>query len=54
VINNGHKKYLAKLSKETREYIRGIVKSTCIEKGVKGGLYWPLEENVETTLEGND
>jgi hypothetical protein len=30
MINNGHKKYLAELSKETREYIRGIVKSTCM------------------------
>lgn len=35
-------KYLTELSEEERECIGGIVKSACIEKGVKGGLHWPL------------
>lgn len=35
-------KYLTEFSDEEREYIGRIVKSACIEKGVKGGLHWPL------------
>lgn len=36
------KKYLTELSEEEKECVGGIVKSACIEKGVKGGLHWPL------------